>query len=136
MENMQEQNVGAWILAIANIHLVVNAIAAVALLVAFNIQDTLNEGTEDIAAIEITTSDLIIGMIVIAIITLAIILILMRKKIGIYIYFTAQVFNTVDVIVAYGFSSIDPISLILPVLMAIFIWKKREVFGFQAKAEE
>ncbi|MGH4117960.1 hypothetical protein [Clostridium sp.] len=131
MENIQKQKVGAGILTISIIHFVMNGIGLLGLLAAIAMKDAINEA----AKTQITTSVLVISLVFIAIITLAVILILMKKSIGIYIYFIVQGINIVYAIVVNGFSPMQIISIVLPVLMGIFVWKKKEVFGLGAKAE-
>ena len=134
MENDQKQKVGAGILTISIIHLVVNCIGALGLLASIVMKDEISKQIKEMGAAEITTSAMIISAIFIAIITFAIILILMRKQMGVYIYFIAQVASLGYTIVANGFKLEQIGSLLFPVLMAIFIWQKKEVFGFGAKA--
>jgi hypothetical protein len=130
MESNQKEKVGAGILTMSIIHLVFNSLGMLGLLASVTMKDQIKElGTP-----EITTSALIISSVFITIITLAIILILMKKQIGIYIYFIAQVANIAYAVVANGFDPMQIITVIMPVLMGIFIWQKKEVFGLGAKA--
>lgn len=132
MDNNQKQKVGAGILTMSIIHLVFNSIGALGLLASV----TMKEEIKKLGTPEITTSALIISSVFIAIITLAIMLILMKKQIGIYIYFIAQVANLVYSVVVNGFDPMQIVTLIMPVLMGIFIWQKKEIFGLGAKAED
>jgi hypothetical protein len=136
MENIQKQKVGAGILTIAIIHLVLNGIGILGLIGSLALKDLVNESVKEMGVPEITTSALIISMAFIAIITIAVILILMKKEIGVYMYFIVQVANIVYAIVISGFQLVQLISFIMPVLMGIFIWKKKEVFGLGVKVEE
>ena len=72
----------------------------------------------------------IIGLILSILIALSVILILMKKSIGIYGYFIAEIISIIASIIFSGFSILNIIlSLIFPILMAIFISKRKFVFG-------
>jgi hypothetical protein len=135
MENIQKQKVGAGILTMAIIHFVFNGFGFLGSIISLTMKDEINNTVKEMGTAEITTSSLIIGLVFITIITLAVILILMKKEIGIYIYFIAEVAQIVYSIVINGLKPIMIVSLIMPVLMAIFIWQKKEVFGLGSKAE-
>lgn len=72
----------------------------------------------------------IIGLILSILIALSVILILMKKSIGIYGYFIAEIISIIASIIFAGFSILNIVlSLIFPILMAIFISKRKFVFG-------
>lgn len=72
----------------------------------------------------------IIGLILSILIALSVILILMKKSIGIYGYFIVEIISIIASIIFSGFSILNIIlSLIFPILMAIFISKRKFVFG-------
>lgn len=135
MEDMQKQKVGAGILTISIIHLVFFAFGLIGTIVSFAMKDTINDMIKGQGVPEITTSSLIIGIVFTVILALAVILILMKKEIGVYMYFIVQVANIVYEIVVNGFKLMQLTSFILPVLMGIFIWQKREVFGLGSKEQ-
>ncbi|MGM9978945.1 MAG: hypothetical protein ACI33J_09115 [Clostridium sp.] len=76
-----------------------------------------------------STGQTIIGLILSILIALSVIFILMKKSIGIYGYFIAEIISIIANIIFSGFSPAIIFSLILPILMAIFVARKREVFG-------
>ena len=84
---------------------------------------------------ETPTSTLIISLIITITVILSVILILMKKELGIYIYFIAEVANIAFTIVSNGFTPWILGSFVIPVLMGIFIWKKKEIFSVEAKSE-
>jgi len=131
MENNQQQKVGAVILTLSIIQLVFSGLSVIGYLISFLMKDQIKAA----GVPEISTTTLIISMVITLIVTLGIILILMRKQLGIYIYFIAQVSNIVYSLVSNGFQSSVLLSLIIPVLMGIFIWQKKEVFNI-TKAED
>ena len=76
-----------------------------------------------------STGQTIISIILAILIALSVIFILMKKSIGIYGYFIAKIISIIASIIFNGFSISIIASLILPVLMIIFVTRKREVFG-------
>lgn len=135
MENNQTQKVGAGILTLCIIQLVFSGFGIIGTILAFSMKDQIS--AMGVAAIP--TYTIIISLVATIIIVIGIIMILLKKELGVYIYFIAQVASIVYSIVisdvkAATFITLG-ISLIIPVLMGIFIWKKREVFGFEVKDE-
>lgn len=77
-----------------------------------------------------STGQTVISLILSILIALSVILILMKKSIGIYGYFIAEIISIIASIIFSGFSILNIVlSLILPILMAIFISKRKVVFG-------
>jgi len=130
MENVQKPKVGAGILTMSIIQLVFSGFGLIGILITFFMKDTLKTA----GAPAIPTFTFIISLVLTIIITLGVILILMKKELGIYIFFIAQVANIVYSIVINGFKPLILLALIIPILMGIFIWKKKEVFVGEAKA--
>jgi hypothetical protein len=132
MENNQQEKVGAAILTLSIIQLVFSGLAIMGYLITFFMKDQIKAA----GVPAISTSTLIISMVIALIAALGIFLILMRKQLGIYVYFIAQVSVIVYSLVNNGFKPSVLLSLIIPVLMGIFIWQKKEVFNIGTKAEE
>ncbi|MCI6188892.1 MAG: hypothetical protein MSA89_06145 [Clostridium sp.] len=77
-----------------------------------------------------STGQTVISLILSILIALSVILILMKKSIGIYGYFIAEIISIIASIIFAGFSILNIVlSLIFPILMAIFISKRKSVFG-------
>lgn len=134
MENIQKPKVGAGILTMSIIQLVVNAFGLMGFIMALFMKDETKAQLKTMGVPETPTYTLIISLVVLIVVTLSIILILMKKELGIYIYFIAQVASIVYSIVSTGFKPIILTSFIMPILMGIFIWKKKEIFVVEAKA--
>lgn len=81
--------------------------------------------------IESTTNNayLIIDIILRVIFLVSTILIFMKKSLGIYSYFIVAIISIITSIIFNGFSTSIIASLIVPILMAIFILRKREIFN-------
>jgi len=132
MKNNRQHKVGAIILTLSIIQLVFSGFAIIGYLATFFMKDQI----EAAGVPAISTTTLIISMVITLLVTLGIILILWRKQLGIYVYFIAQVSILVNSLVNNGFKSSMLISLIIPVLIGIFIWQKKEVFDIGTKAED
>ena len=133
MENVQKPKVGAGILTMAIIELVLMGFSLIGLVYSFFMTDAAKVQLKTMGIPETPTSTLVISLIITIIIILSIVLILMKKELGIYIYFIAEVASIVYSIVNNGFSPWMLVSLIIPVLMGIFIWNKKEIFSVEAK---
>ncbi|MCB2354906.1 hypothetical protein [Clostridium estertheticum] len=129
MENVQKPKVGAGIKTMSIIQLVFSGFGLIGFIMILLMKDTIKTA----GGPEVTTSYLIISLVLLIITTIGIILILMKKELGIYIYFIAEVASIVYSIVINGFKPLDILSLIIPALMGIFIWKKKEIFSTETK---
>ncbi|MBX4270319.1 hypothetical protein [Clostridium estertheticum] len=129
MENVQKPKVGAGIKTMSIIQLVFSGFGLIGFIMIILMKDTIKTA----GGPAITTSYLIISLVLLIITTIGIILILMKKELGIYIYFIAEVASIVYSIVINGFKPLDILSLIIPALMGIFIWKKKEIFSTETK---
>ncbi|MBU3171472.1 hypothetical protein [Clostridium estertheticum] len=129
MENVQKPKVGAGIKTMSIIQLVFSGFGLIGFIIIILMKDTIKTA----GGPAVTTSYLIISLVLLIITTIGIILILMKKELGIYIYFIAEVASIVYSIVNNGFKPLDILSLIIPALMGIFIWKKKEIFSTENK---
>lgn len=136
MENIQKQKVGAGILTVSIIQLVVSGFVVLSFLISIFMKDMIAAQLETMGLPEVQTSTILISLAITLVIILGVILILMKKELGIYIYFAAIVANRVYSIVSDGFTPWVLVLLVVPVLMGIFIWQKKEVFGLGSKAED
>jgi len=132
MENIQKPKVGAGIKTISIITLIFSIFGLItSIRNILNIDET-NALRKEMEFPEITILALVIGLIITTIIILGVILILMKKELGIYIYIIGIVAQIAYSIVSVGFSPWTLSNLIMPVLMAIFIRKKKEIFSVEA----
>lgn len=74
---------------------------------------------------------LISAIITVALI-ISLVLILCKKALGVYAYFTVVIINFISNIVINGFKLSLLANLIFPILLLILILQKKEVFGFAA----
>lgn len=136
MENNQKPKLGGGILTISIIQLVINALAIIGFIPLIFARDMMAEQLKALGSdIPIpTTSETIISLVLVLLLITGIILILCKKAAGVYIYFTVVVLNLIYPIVMGSFKLTSLTGLILPALMAIFIYLKKEIFGFGANA--
>ena len=134
METIQKPKVGAGIKTMSILQLVFSGFGIISFIISILTKDKTNALLKGTGTPEITTSVLIIGLVFSIILGISVILILMKKELGIYIYFLAEVANIVYSIVSTGLKPIILISFILPALMGFFIWKKKYVFSVELKS--
>lgn len=127
-----EQKLGGGIITISVLTLIGFAINLITYLAILAMGDSLNEmySSMGLGNIIPPTSTLVVSLILSIIIGVSTILILMKKSIGVYGYFIGNVLSIISSIIFTGFSlSGLIISLILPVLMFIFIYKRKSIFN-------
>lgn len=124
-ENEKRNKLGGGIITLAVIQFVTNGFGIIGLLM-------MMFGDEFYKSLGITVppaSSLIIDLVFVIITIIGLVLILLKNKIGIYIYFTIIVLSIISTTIFYGFSIANILlSLILPVLTAIFIYKKKYLY--------
>ena len=128
-----EQKLGGGIITISVLTLIGFAFNLIGYLTMLIMGDSLNEmySSMGLGNIIPSTSTLVVSLILSIIIGVSTILILMKKSIGVYGYFIGEVLSIISSLIFTGFSLFGLIiSLILPVLMFIFIYKRKTVFGF------
>jgi hypothetical protein len=131
MENTQSRKLGAGIIIISIIQFIGVIFSVVGSILLFSSKDAIiNKLQENGQNINIlSNTQIIISLIFQLIIAVAIILILVKKSIGIYSYFTVVSINIIYSIIRAGFQWTIIFSLIFPILMAIFINKKKKIFN-------
>lgn len=135
-ENENENKLGSGIITICILHFIANIFAILSSLLAPSLITPELASQYGFTEESVTAS--IIPTIIISIVYIVgCILILAKQKIGVFIYFFAVLANAIITIALNGFSTTSMgsliASLILPVLMGIFISKKKELYGFDTK---
>jgi hypothetical protein len=123
MENKQSQKLGAGIIMISIIYFIGSIFAILGSILLFATKNELQATT-------LSTTRITISLIIQIILTISILLILLKKSIGVYSYFTFVVINMIYTIIGNGFNWTIIGTLILPILMAILITRKKELFSF------
>ena len=127
MEDTQSQKLGAGIIIISIIHFICGIFSILGTIVLLTQKDALiKQGIP----LTLSTNQIIISLILQLILIIAIILILFKKSVGVYCYFTITIISIINSIMDSGFQWIIILSLILPILLAIFINKKKKLFNF------
>ncbi|MBU3092012.1 hypothetical protein KPL35_07960 [Clostridium sp. CF011] len=141
MENVKKPKVGAGIKTMSIIQLIVS-VFGLSSIKNFSKKDELNAANKAAGELlnmvlpEVTNLSITIGLVFSIILAISVILILMKKELGIYIYFIATVAQIAYTIVNNGFNPWMLAALIMPALMGFFIWKKREIFSTDTKTEQ
>lgn len=133
MEDYKRQTLGAGIIAVSVIQLFIYAFYIFGIAISFFMKDQISDilssqpGGEE--AVEVLNSaGMIISTVLVLLIIISIALILFKKALGVYTYFTCIVINFIYGIVMGSFSPLSFVSLILPGLMALFIYKKKHLY--------
>lgn len=134
---MENKKLGGGILTISILYLVFLGFGLIYNIISFSTLDQINALSSQMGMPQLTSAELIISIILSLILLIGVILILLKKKIGVYTFFTVIVINVIYSLIMNGLSILvlisTLISLILPGLLAYFIYKKKEVFGFESK---
>ena len=130
MKDIHKPKLGTGILTLAIIQLIFSSIGLIGLVMTL----LMIYAPKTYGVTTIPTFTVIVTLVSTLITTLGIILILMKKKLGIYIYFIAEVANVVYSVIINGFKPVILVSLIIPVLMGIFILTRKEIFASKTKA--
>lgn len=133
---MENKKLGGGILTISILYLVFLSFGLMGSIISFSTLDQINAVSSQMGLPQLTSTELIISIILNLVLVIAIILILLKKKIGVYAFFTVIIINVIYSLIMNGFNIAilisTLISLILPGLLAYFIYKKKEVFGFES----
>lgn len=134
---MENKKLGGGILTISIIYLVFLGFGLIGSIISLSTLEQINSVMAQMGGIQLTPTELIISIILSFILLFGIILILLKKQIGVYTFFTVEIINIIYSLIMNGLNLSVLIStligLILPGLLAYFIYKKKELFGFQCK---
>ena len=129
MEHTQSQKLGTGIIIISIIQLIGAIFSVFGSILLFSSKDTIINELQANGQSTASNTQITITLILQLILAISIILILVKKSIGIYSYFTFVAINIIYSIISTGFQWTIIFSLILPILMAIFINKKKNLFN-------
>lgn len=134
---MENKKLGGGLLTISILYLIFLSFGLIGSIVSFLTLDQINAVSAQMGLPQITSTELIISTILNLILLVGVILILLKHKIGVYTFFTVIIINVIYSLIMNGFNIpvliSTLISLILPGLLAYFIYKKKEIFGFENK---
>jgi hypothetical protein len=136
MEEEQEQKVGAGIWTIAIINFVIYGLSLIGDIAGLAFKDKLDSAIKQSGVKPIPTSVYIIGIVVSILILVSVLLILLKNTIGVIAFFVINIADIIYGIVQNGFKPLSLVGLILPVLMAIFVYQKRTIFKISRGEEE
>jgi hypothetical protein len=133
MEEKQLRKLGVGINIIAWLYVVGGVIGIFSTIGSIFFKDGINEIMVQAGQPQITDSMismLYISAIIGIIQLVATIMILRKSKIGVFVFFGTTILSTVYSFITQPVGISSFIGLILPVLLGLFIYKKKEVFGF------
>ncbi|MBE6052309.1 MAG: hypothetical protein E7212_00120 [Clostridium sartagoforme] len=77
---------------------------------------------------EATTMQFVITLIISLVITISVILILLKKPIGAYLFIGIEVLSFIYNSIISGVNILTPLNLIFPALMIFFIYRKKDIY--------
>lgn len=132
---MENKKLGGGIITISVIYLVTLGFGLLTSIGSFAMLDEINSTAAQFGLPETTTVDLIISIVLNSLLLAGVILILCKKKFGVYTFFTVIIVNIIHSLIMKGFNVATLIGtlvgLILPGLLAFFVYKKKDIFGFE-----
>ena len=128
-----EERLGSGIITLSVLHFIMSFLSfvgAIIILIASSSIDFKNQLSS--INVNLNTTTIIFQNIILRIIlVVSLILILRKNKFGIYGYFLFAIASIISTIVTSGFNILSIIlSLVFPILMGIFMFKKKNLFGF------
>ena len=127
----ENEKLGAGILTIGIINLIVYGIVVIVSIISLLNFDAVKKAAAKLSSTPVTKEAFLITLGISVVVVISVILIFMKKALGVYSYFTIVVVNIIYSIISNGFNIQTIISgLVLPILFAIFIVTKKEIFGF------
>ncbi|MBU5455238.1 hypothetical protein [Caproiciproducens sp. MSJ-32] len=136
MENSKSEKIGSGILIVSILQLIGSILSILGYISIILMRDQINK-LNTLAGNEQITNGQIFILITITLVTVVgLILILAKKKLGIYIYYSSIITNIICNIIVSGINLLNiSLSLILPILMMIFIIKKKYVYRIGANID-
>ncbi|ADL52537.1 hypothetical protein [Clostridium cellulovorans] len=134
--NVNYNKVGAGIITISVLSIIGAIIFALGSVILILSKDIVNETYASMGIPAIKQSDIMILLISAILTIIFIALILAKKSIGVFGYFATKAFYLVYTIISTGFAIGEITYLILPLLMLLFIVKKKHIYGFGNKNED
>lgn len=132
MENNQNQKIGGGILTVSIIQIVFSALGLFFMIIFFIFKDAIEELIASSGQIlpETPANAMVISIVFLLITLTGTILIITKKSVGIYLYFGGTIVSLLYSVVTTGLHPNIFLSLILPVLMGVFVYQKKEIYGF------
>lgn len=134
----KEKKIGAGIITMSILIFVGSAFAIFGGIINLAMGDSINQimlegGTIDQSMLP-TKTDYIISLVTSILSVIFVILILMKKKVGVFAYFGLYILSSVYGLISNGITSLGLVSiginLAFLALYGFFIYKKRELYGF------
>lgn len=135
MEINKENKLGAGIITLSVLTIIsvfITYFSNICLLIP-SVQNNLKQKGIPIEKLAINNVIIAIGLISATILLISIILILLKKALGIYLYYLLFLANLIYSIVLKGFNKFLIFSIIFPALFGYFLYKKKHLYGFESK---
>lgn len=135
MEKIEnEQRVGSGITILSIVYLVFQGFGLFALVSSIVMKDQIiAKLAESGAVLAFNSAEIIISIILSIIFIASLILILMKKSIGAYLFIAVQALSIIYNVITGAFTLTSIFGLILPGLMIYFLYKKKEIYFARLK---
>ncbi|AJA46296.1 hypothetical protein CPAST_c01960 [Clostridium pasteurianum DSM 525 = ATCC 6013] len=127
MENTEPKKLGGGLLTIVIINMILYILSICGSIIILITSNSANEEVRNALA-STNPTEITINLILSIVLVISLILILLKQSIGVYIYFIITIADIAYSISSNGFKPITLASFILPVLMLIFVYLKKDVF--------
>lgn len=133
METIQKEKLGIALRILLILQLVFSGFALIAYMTMFFMSDKIKVQLNIDKAADMANFSTI-DIVFILMVVVGIILILMKKKLGIYIYLIGQSAHIIHMLVTEKFEISMVLDLLIPVLTAYLIWKNISMFNVERKS--
>lgn len=136
MERDKRLKLGAGIIVLSIIQIISLVFATIGYISFLNPETKNLLGTDFYSKLNLNDITIKISLVLSIITVLSLVLLLMKKSLGVYGYFVVTIVSIIFSIVMNGFNVIAIIrSLIMPIIMALIIYNKRNIF-FKTSSQE
>lgn len=129
MENTNENKLGGGIIVVSILILISSVFSSFSSISILMNRSLYKKTYKELGMTLPSNTMYIIYLVLSVVIILSAILILLKKSLGIYGYFTAIIINIIANIVASGFNILMLANLIIPIIYLALIMSKKQVFG-------
>ena len=125
----EQKKVGAGIITMSALYLLGQVIIILILLSTLIFKDAIIQNAQSMGiSDEINTGEILIPLVIATIIAIAVILILVKKPIGAFLFIGIEVLSLIYKVITSGITMGTIVLLIFPVLMIFFIYKKKDIY--------
>lgn len=127
-KNVEKKKLGAGIIVLSVFFILGQVLTIISSLPAIINLDEFNNALVSLGESKLTMGQVVFSVILTVIMLVSLILILLKKSIGVYIFIGIQVVSIIYSIITTGLSIRILTNLLLPGLFLFFIYKKKDIY--------